>query len=396
MVDNQYVAAKTFGVRAMKGKIATLICTVLTLAIALTLCIPVQAESDVGLSEINESTTYDTLEAFEAYVNGLYVVKNGQQEFLMDRINSAAVEMKPWVTLEDFEISEDVHDQLQRYLWTYYVNHPEFDIRYKGAYIHDQSEMEVHSGNIWCVSFTYLGETLEEHEDIMYVTNEGVKGLAEEIAEYPQGIEQILETHNLMIELFNYDYDYGKYCSTPYGMLTTGKGTCCGYTGMFNAIMTKLGYKANVAVDEDGSHMWSLVKLNGQWYNIDVTWDEYNTGNGGDEKAQHSNFMVPDDAIGEDHGPFVTWGGDAIHAEDTEFMDGYIWNYESNYGKRMEKNDSGEWVVDTWNGCRVYTGISLDTLAHDFTKQIERYYNFVGGRSKPFSKENTIDKYRVR
>lgn len=63
----------------------------------------------------------------------------------------------------------------------------------------------------------------------------------------------------------------------PYGPLITGKGVCLGYAETFRLLMDMVGIEC-VTVTGAGfqnreNHAWNMVKLNGQWYCADPTWD---------------------------------------------------------------------------------------------------------------------------
>ncbi len=63
----------------------------------------------------------------------------------------------------------------------------------------------------------------------------------------------------------------------PYGTLINGKAICSGYTTTFQMFMDmlKIPCKTILAEDEDGDdHAWNMVELDGDWYYVDVTWDD--------------------------------------------------------------------------------------------------------------------------
>ncbi len=67
-----------------------------------------------------------------------------------------------------------------------------------------------------------------------------------------------------------------------YGALVEGKAVCNGYARAYQHLMNKVDipawYLSGVALDESanitGRHAWNLVKLDGQWYYSDPTWDD--------------------------------------------------------------------------------------------------------------------------
>lgn len=82
--------------------------------------------------------------------------------------------------------------------------------------------------------------------------------------------------------------------STPYGTLVLGQGICYGYSSTFRLLMDMLGIEC-ITVDgtinaENEVHSWNMVNLDGQWYLVDVTWDDpVNAG------LQHTFFNRSED-----------------------------------------------------------------------------------------------------
>lgn len=66
----------------------------------------------------------------------------------------------------------------------------------------------------------------------------------------------------------------------PYGPLIEGKGVCLGYATTFQLLMDMAGVECITVVGaayysrED--HAWNMVKLDGEWYCVDATWDHSN------------------------------------------------------------------------------------------------------------------------
>lgn len=69
----------------------------------------------------------------------------------------------------------------------------------------------------------------------------------------------------------------GDYVAIPYGALVDGKALCEGYSRAFAYLCNKAEIENIYAtgVTSDGiDHIWNMVKLDNEWYNIDLTWDD--------------------------------------------------------------------------------------------------------------------------
>lgn len=91
-------------------------------------------------------------------------------------------------------------------------------------------------------------------------------------------IEKAKYVHDYLIS--NSAYDYELKSSTIYDLLMNKKGTCRAYSLAFKDAMDKLGIECVVVVQDDKLHSWNQVKIDGKWYNVDVTWDSNNSING--------------------------------------------------------------------------------------------------------------------
>ena len=65
-------------------------------------------------------------------------------------------------------------------------------------------------------------------------------------------------------------------CYTSYGALLNGKAVCEGYSRAMQLLCKQAGINCTlVRGTADGvAHMWNIVELSGEWYQLDVTWDD--------------------------------------------------------------------------------------------------------------------------
>lgn len=63
----------------------------------------------------------------------------------------------------------------------------------------------------------------------------------------------------------------------PYGGLVNRAAVCLGYSTSFQLLMDMSGVECitvvGAAFNSTGDHAWNMVRLNGEWYCVDVTWD---------------------------------------------------------------------------------------------------------------------------
>lgn len=68
----------------------------------------------------------------------------------------------------------------------------------------------------------------------------------------------------------------------PYGVIFQKKAICSGYTSTFQLFMDLLGIECisvkGVYQNTSGEHAWNMVRLDREWYCVDVTWDDPSGG----------------------------------------------------------------------------------------------------------------------
>ncbi len=99
-------------------------------------------------------------------------------------------------------------------------------------------------------------------------------------------IEKIKVLHDYLVRHVQYDYNNYLNDSVPsdsytsYGALVNGIAVCQGYSTSMELLLTKAGienihvYGQALSYKGLDAHTWNMVKLDGQYYHLDVTWDD--------------------------------------------------------------------------------------------------------------------------
>ncbi len=127
-----------------------------------------------------------------------------------------------------------------------------------------------------------LGITVNKaytEEEIIAINKIVDKVIEENITNSTPPKEKIKIIHDYIID--NTEYDKLKYkntedttyrSNTAYGVLIEGYGTCNGYADAMAIFLDKMNI-INYKISND-EHIWNLVYLDGQWYHLDLTWDD--------------------------------------------------------------------------------------------------------------------------
>ncbi|NLM06264.1 MAG: hypothetical protein GX219_05015 [Tissierellia bacterium] len=122
--------------------------------------------------------------------------------------------------------------------------------------------------------------------------------------------EKVKRVHDRIILETTYDLNY----NSPVHIIESGRGLCQSYAMLFYNYMKELGVPVRIvhgdAYDSLNnrkvSHAWNLVQLDGQWYNIDLTYDDpiFDSGSADFKNlVSYEFFLVPNSSMSGTHFP---------------------------------------------------------------------------------------------
>ncbi|MEY8763104.1 MULTISPECIES: transglutaminase domain-containing protein [Clostridium] len=134
-------------------------------------------------------------------------------------------------------------------------------------------------------------------EIVKNVTNPSMKDYQKELA-----------LHDYVVRNANYDNstDVPNDSYTSYGVLIKGVGVCEGYADAMDRLLTAAGIECRMVTGKanGGSgwvdHAWNIVKIQGEYYHLDSTWDDPIMGDGS-HIISHSYFNVTDSKMARSH-----------------------------------------------------------------------------------------------
>ncbi len=133
-------------------------------------------------------------------------------------------------------------------------------------------------------------------------------------------LEKALVVHDYFVTNYCYDKTYSIY--TKEGMFTNKTGVCAAYAEAYQYIMKdKLGFQCITVSSYEMNHAWNMLKIDGEWYHVDVTWDDPVPDIPG--RAVHRFFLLSDNVISDDEHMHYGWAG-GYSATSTKY-DNYFW-----------------------------------------------------------------------
>ncbi|WP_144512806.1 DUF5050 domain-containing protein [Bacillus sp. FJAT-22090] len=132
------------------------------------------------------------------------------------------------------------------------------------------------------VNFKYNGSrqaVLEKNKKVETEVNRIIK---EKIKKDMSDLEKVKAIHDYLVLSVAYDYDNFLKNTVPYdsyeayGSLINKVAVCDGYTKAMALLLNKVGVQALQisGTGNGGGHSWNMIKIEGQYYHIDTTWDD--------------------------------------------------------------------------------------------------------------------------
>lgn len=152
------------------------------------------------------------------------------------------------------------------------------------------------------ISFTYR-LTADEISSMNIASEKAAKEIISQLTPDMDDYEKLKFFHDYLILNCETDTEY-KYADTIYGALVEKKALCEGYSKAFSYLCNLAGIENVIVTGQTYvAHMWNMVKLSGNWYHVDVTWDKPD-----DELHKmfpdvvlYQYFMVTDSVITNNH-----------------------------------------------------------------------------------------------
>lgn len=220
-----------------------------------------------------------------------YVIQN------CEKISDSMVESGLY-DIEQITLKNEVMDshQIKKVLYAVQNDHPEiFWVSSAFSYYSDSNS-----------TILKLRSTLSK-SDQQSAANELNKKVFNILAKIPAGYndyEKEIFIHDYIVENCNYSnrQNQDPKVFTSYGCLVGNQAVCEGYSKAMQLLMCAAGIECRTIQGSRGSetHMWNLARINGEWYHIDVTWDDK------EPMGKYNYFNVSDEIIKKDHGIAVS------------------------------------------------------------------------------------------
>lgn len=212
----------------------------------------------LAMGDVGTNYTFDT----EIYP--YYGMLDGELQQLYRQIYANAIEQResfaPVITV-GIERVRDVFEAV-------YNDHPELfwlETEYSCKYTQKGICLEI--------SLKY-NETAEDLKKAQAQFDEQTKLILEGANKHSSDYDKEVFVHDALVKRVEY-YTKSDMGQSAYSALVNGKSVCAGYARAFQYLMQQLDIPCYYCTGYSGEdHAWNIVKLNGNYYNVDVTWDD--------------------------------------------------------------------------------------------------------------------------
>lgn len=211
--------------------------------------------------------------------------------------------------LDKASFENDSEDDFEEEDWDdeWYDDEIHGDVQYEdGDYYHENGELIVIGDEYKIRDFDYIAQAYLKNDESLLKsgadkeTYQYAKEVIEELikpemTEY----EKELAIHDWLCE--NITFDSGSIMSigsalafsdTPYGAFKYKMAVCVGYATTFRLLTTMAGLECDIIHDWDYSHTWNIIKIEGEYYIVDVYSDDVD-----DDTIIHTYFNITEDQM---------------------------------------------------------------------------------------------------
>ena len=189
-------------------------------------------------------------------------------------------------------------------------------------------------------------------------------------------MERARVIHDFMVKHYSYNLTSGGAATT---MLLTDQGVCEAYSRVYYLLTEMAGLEAHIVTGvAGGPHAWNMVRVDGDWHHVDVTWDDCitptETRESGAVDISRRYFLIDDIEMGKDH----TWSISSLPSSQVKdaayyrkvkkFYGTYpsLWKAVDAAARNKQPNFEGYMQAFT----------SKDTFLRKFEKACEQYESF--------------------
>lgn len=240
----------------------------------------------------NAAQTADELSILDDYTGKWgYSTLNAAQKKAYAKLFEAVASYSQTADVSNTGLTKNDVNELY---WAFDYDNPQF------FWLGNQYKYSYYStGKVISLTMTY-GRTASQKAAIQPKFEAAAQEIIDKALEYSDPYDRLMVLHDELALRTEYLTSGGAHISEADGPLVYGEALCEGYSKAFMYLCQSIGIECVCIIG--GEHMWNIVKVDGEWYHIDVTWDDpIVTGSSGGSNITHKYFLVSDKTVLLDH-----------------------------------------------------------------------------------------------
>lgn len=307
----------------------------------------------IGIYKVYNENTMSYSKYKEMFANGFCVdlkavkeVETEDEIVVIPPIENSIISSDNTTASDNVSVStgaQSVYDVLKQALLTndsgvkdiskYNISTDDFYVQWNK--IKEDCYLEYHTyGNVYPLPTVQNGVVKKfnyENMDSGYAQRlEKVKKVVSDVCASVDGrmtdMEKVLFVHEYVVDHTSY-LRYDQSATMAGGPLANGYGICGGYADAMMVLLHYLGIETVEVTSGSMGHGWLMVKVDGEWYHVDPTWDD--TAKGTNGIYEHRFFIRNDEEFldigGKKHYNWSCTGGDKKSAS-TKYEDWFVHN----------------------------------------------------------------------
>ena len=258
---------------------------------ALTLTLPVRE----GFKPIGSKSAFASLKD-ETMKDAYKDIENAIYQISSERAENGCFELK-YIRLK----SSLEFDQIYIVKEAVLADHPEA-FWVKGSYT---VKNNFHDGNYLVLYSKYSATEIHSMFDEL---NSAIIPILSRIPDEATELARETIIHDAVVDTVAYDFEAAEADDSShdafnvYGALVRKKAVCTGYAGAMKMLLNLVGIECRTAVgmSKNSGHMWNQVRIDGDWYNLDVTWDDSSTDSD-ILYSRYNYFNITDERLAINH-----------------------------------------------------------------------------------------------
>lgn len=209
------------------------------------------------------------------------------------------------------EFKAKYEEQIEKAVYALVLDHPEFFWLHSGySYSYSGNELKI------ALATRKFWSLTTEKDEMISLYFDKIDEIVNSAGNCTSDYEKIKYVHDYLVNSIEYNHEAAEdsndgdwsiendYSFSSYGGIVNGSCVCAGYASAFQIIAQQLGFEcAWVRGDTPGGgHAWNIIKIDGEYYWFDVTWDDIGDWEI-DSDIRYNYFATTDEVMSEKHTP---------------------------------------------------------------------------------------------